>query len=980
MIKLFVAFLFCCFCIPGLTQPEKNVWVDSVFNALNEDEKIGQLFMVSVSSAANDNDLNRIERGIQTDKIGGIVFTTGHPRKQVELTNRYQSNTSVPLLIAMDAVSGPGTLLDSMVRYPPTIAMGALESDSLLYELSRQIGKQLQMLGVNMNLAPTANLLDAAVSDRHNFFGEDRYTVTRRALTYMQGMRSVGILSCAKHFPIQGITIKDIQKDIPVIHPFVDSIQAYPFQQLFKEGIDAVMPAANELPLFYEKKKAARRNTLSGSMLASFFAGDWIKRQMDYKGLVIVDIRVLEGASKKLKNRNAEVFAFQAGNDILLTDNNPGPAIRQIRRLIRKEKQYADQLDNSVRKILAAKYDAGLAVRKSIDTENLLLRLNDQKARVLEQISFKAIPTIVRNASRALPLLTLENKKFASVIVGDSVNLNVFSRLVSRYVPTTKSYVHNRNIDAFQSVVNQHDCIILAISPRATQELLQRVVSALQSARPDQQVIAVDFGCPVFQPFANKFNTVVEAYIDQPQMVRAVPQIIFGAIPSKGVLPFMIAGNSVGTGIKTQSLRRLEFSIPERVGVSSQTLKRIESIANEAINMGATPGCYVLVAKEGQIIYDKAFGHYTYEKQMPVTDSTIYDLASLTKVTATLQAVMFMHDRKLIDLNKKASVYLPELKTTNKKDFTLKDILTHQAGLWPFLLYWPMTVDKTGFLPEYYDTKPSLKYSYVVADNLYTTSAMRDSLWSWTIKSKVREKVARTPYDFRYSDMGFYISKELSERILNQPIEDFLSQNLYEPLGAHTTGYLPLTKFPAMRIAPTENDTIFRKALLIGTVHDEGAAMFGGVSGHAGLFSSANDLAKLGQMLLQDGYYGGYQYYKPETVRLFSAKQFETSRRGLGWDKPVQSDFNSPTSILASPKTYGHTGFTGTCIWIDPEFNLLYIFLSNRVHPYRNNKLLNANIRSRIQDTIYQAIFDYCKSSEDRILLEKDFNSASNGR
>ena len=264
-------------------------------------------------------------------------------------------------------------------------------------------------------------------------------------------------------------------------------------------------------------------------------------------------------------------------------------------------------------------------------------------------------------------------------------------------------------------------------------------------------------------------------------------------------------------------------------------------------------------------------------------------------------------------------------------------------------------------MPEFYSHAQSKEYPYQVSNKLYASVVMRDSLWQWIIKAKVRDKINRTPYDYKYSDMGFYIMQHLAEKILNQPMEDFLQQNLYEPLGANTTGFLPLNRFPPIQIAPTEDDKLFRRSLLIGTVHDQGAAMHGGVAGHAGLFSDAGDLAKLGQMLLQQGEYGGIQYYKPETVKLFISKQFESSRRGLGWDKPVQSDWNSPTSIYASPKTFGHTGFTGTCIWVDPEFDLVYIFLSNRVHPnMTNNKLLTASIRSRIQDVIYQSIFSYC--------------------
>jgi CubicO group peptidase (beta-lactamase class C family) len=237
---------------------------------------------------------------------------------------------------------------------------------------------------------------------------------------------------------------------------------------------------------------------------------------------------------------------------------------------------------------------------------------------------------------------------------------------------------------------------------------------------------------------------------------------------------------------------------------------------------------------------------------------------------------------------------------------------------------------------------------------------MKDSLWQWIIKARIRDKAPRTPYDYRYSDMGFYILQHLAEKLLNQPMEDFLAQNLYEPLGAYTTGYLPLVRFPSERIAPTEKDTVFRKSQLTGYVHDQGAAMHGGIAGHAGLFSTANDLAKVGQMWLQQGWYGGLRYYKPKTIEFFSSKQFSDSRRGLGWDKATPGDWTGPTARYASGRTFGHTGFTGTCIWIDPEFDLVFIFLSNRVMPdMNNNKLLSTNIRPRIQQVIYEAIFDY---------------------
>ena len=390
-------------------------------------------------------------------------------------------------------------------------------------------------------------------------------------------------------------------------------------------------------------------------------------------------------------------------------------------------------------------------------------------------------------------------------------------------------------------------------------------------------------------------------------------------------------------------------------------MDRIKTIVDEAITSHATPGCQILIARNGKVIYDHSFGGLTYDSLDSVKEENIYDLASVTKVSATLQAIMFLYEKGLIDLNKKLSFYLPELKNTNKRDITIVEMLTHQAGLMPFIPMWTETVKNNTFLPHYYSRVQNEGYPLQVSPDLYAAPALRDSVWSWIGNSKLQTKPPRTPYPYQYSDLGFLLLQRLAERIFNQPIDEFLAQNLYEPLGAYTTGFTPLKRFSAQRIAPTEDDKIYRKTHIAGTVHDERAAMLGGVAGHAGLFSNATDLAKLCQMLLQKGYYGGYRYYKPETVDMFTAKQFDMSRRGLGWDKPVQSEWNSPTSLKASPKTFGHTGFTGTCIWIDPEFDLVYVFLSNRVYPDRSAKLIASNIRSRIQDVIYDSIFDYCQ-------------------
>jgi beta-N-acetylhexosaminidase len=948
------------------SQSAKDRWIDSVFHLMDESEKIGQLLIVPLSSNWEKSKLNNIEQEVRGQGLGGLLFTTGHPLRQTSITNDFQSASRLPMLIAMDASNGLSTMLDSTIAFPNELSLASV-SDSLLFEFGRETGRQLKEIGVNLNLSPTLNLSTNSISiPPSRTFGENAAWVTQKSLAMFKGFSTYGILGAAKYFPVQGITVTEIKKDFPKAKLFVDTVQAAPFRQLFDEGVRAIIPSSSELPLFYETKNSAKKNRFTSSqLLSAALAGDWMRKRLSFKGLVIVDVRPIVSATRKLKNGEAELFSFRAGNDMIITDD-PQAALRRIKRLLRKEKEYKLNLEIAVRKILAAKFDAGLHTRKKIDRENLMLRLWTRDALILQKKLYRNSVAVAVNTNNTVPVLALENRKIISVVAGDSVEFNTFQNYIGKYAQADRINISKLSeLEKKPGLFNGYDLVLVAFKSGADQKLVAALADSAKSRRSNQQWIASNLACPSFATVADSFSSTLSAFNDDAETQQVIPQIIFGGSASAGRLPVTLGLSSVGTGLATTPIGRFQYGIPEEVGISRQTLERIQSIAEEAIKSGATPGCHVLVAREGKVVYEKSFGYLTYERQTPVTDSTIYDLASVTKVSATLQTVMFMHDRGLIDINKKASVYLPELRGSNKKDITLKDILTHQAGLWPFLPFWALTMKDSVHLPEYYQKQPSMEYPYMVADNLYASVAMKDSLWNWIINAKIREKPARTPFDYRYSDMGFYILQHLAEKILNQPIHEFVQQNLYEPLGAHTMGYLPLLRFRVSRIAPTENDKLFRKSLLIGTVHDQGAAMHGGVAGHAGLFGTAHDLAKLGQMLLQEGFYGGYQYYRPETVRLFTSKQFVPSRRGLGWDKPIQSDWNSPTSLFASPRTFGHTGFTGTCIWVDPEFNLVYVFLSNRVHPdMTNNKLLSSNIRSRIQDVIYQSIFDYCNTGK----------------
>jgi CubicO group peptidase (beta-lactamase class C family) len=452
---------------------------------------------------------------------------------------------------------------------------------------------------------------------------------------------------------------------------------------------------------------------------------------------------------------------------------------------------------------------------------------------------------------------------------------------------------------------------------------------------------------------------LVCGYEDNDISRKVIPQVLFGALPAIGRLPVTASpAFKAGEGISTPVLNRLKYSVPESVGMNSAILKQIDNIALEAIAYAATPGCQVLVVKDGTVVLEKAYGFYTYDRSQPVTEKTIYDLASITKVAATLQAIMFLKDQGRLNLDAKLVTYLPELKGSNKANLTVRDVLLHQAGLGAYIPFYSKTLRNGSLNPIYYDSLASEEFPNLVVPGVYTNQRLQDQVWKWVVKSDlVGKRLPNGKFEYLYSDLGLHLMKRLAERLLNQPLPDFLEQNFYAPLGAASLTFNPLNKFLKEQIAPTAPGSAFKPGVpLQGTVHDGNAAILGGKAGHAGLFSNANDLAILMQMDLQNGNYGGQQYFKTSVVTEFSENGSKNSRRGIGWDKP-DPEGNGPTSDLAPLSTFGHTGFTGTGTWIDPENNIIYIFLSNRVYPdSENDKLLQYNIRTRIHDVVYQSL------------------------
>lgn len=948
--KVLLFVLFSVLLQTSFAQPSRQNWVDSVFNRLSRQEKVAQLFLAKAPENPTEDDIDDLT-DFAKDGIGGIYITGGGPLSHVQLMNKLQLKAQAPLFFAADAEWGIAQSIDSVVGFAKPMVAGALRSDSLVQLWARSLARQMKEMGISLNFAPNAD--DQVFSgDYLRYFGDNPKQVGERASVLVRALQSEGVLSVAKHLPRRWSEERPLPDSMIVLSlNRVDTSSLGPFQKLIQVNVAGI--STDYLHFSIQNEQG-----IVPASISQVFVPEILRRRLGFTGLVFADATSIRRKAGKERAGEAELFAFQVGADMIYNPVDASAGIKKIAREVRKNKLLQAQLDASVRKILGAKYDAGLYKAVEVDPDNLVRRMNGPAYQRANDILSGAAVTIVQNIDSLLPLRCLENLSIASLSIGRNAG-DEFDSMLRKYAPI-RSLAVKEAADTVNVSVSGNELLIIGIFPYQG-SLEQKVGGWINRLSKTNRVILVHFGNPAMLARYTSANALVAAYTDQDRMASAAAQIIFGARPATGILPVTIGSWQSGTSVQTSSLDRLSYGVPESVGVSSHGLERIRPIMEEAIAMGATPGCYTLVVKDGRVIYQESAGYLTYEKKIPVNDQTLYDLASVTKISATLQTVLFMYDHGLIDLNKKVSVYLPELKNSNKADFTLKDILTHQAGLWPFLPFWVQTMSDKALMPAYYANAESPEYPYPVSENVYASKFMKDSLWQWIIKARIRDKAPRTPYDYRYSDMGFYILQHLAERILNQPMEDFLAQNLYEPLGAYTTGYLPLQRFPRERIAPTENDTLFRKSQLVGYVHDQGAAMHGGIAGHAGLFSTANDLAKLGQMWLQKGTYGGQRFYKPETVELFATKQYSDSRRGLGWDKSTPSDWNGPTSLFASPRTFGHTGFTGTCIWVDPEFNLVYVFFSNRVMPdMNNNKLLSANIRPRIQDAIYQAIFEYC--------------------
>jgi beta-N-acetylhexosaminidase len=968
-------------------------WVDSIMQSLSPEERIAQLFMVAAYSNKDKTHEEEIEKIVSHYNIGGLCFFQGTPFRQAILTNLYQQHAKTPLLIAMDAEWGLAMRLDSTVRYPRQMMLGAIQNEKLIYDMGCQIAWQLKRMGVQVNFAPVADINNnpgnPVINSRS--FGEDRASVTRKSLLYMLGLQDNAIIAVAKHFPGHGDTRVDSHYELPVLRfnqARLDSIELFPFKELIYSGISGIMTGHLSVPTL----DSLETNPAS---LSPYIVDTLLKQEMGFKGLIFTDAMKMKGIANHFDPDTAVVKAILAGNDIILMPEDIHNALKAIKREIVNGTIRQEDIDNRCKKILAAKYWTGLGEYKPIDLRNLAEDLNQPHYELLNRKIIESSLTLVDNKEQLLPLQKLDTLKIGSIALGNA-GTSEFQQALRLYAPVDTFHYRPDGIipaDSLFSFADRFNLLIVSIHTddiRAGRDFgvpdtLMKLVDRLCQ---NHTVILDLFACPYALMRLNHLNRLaglIVSFENMKPVQQLSAQLIFGAIPGHASIPVTLSDKyPQGTGVNTNDLGRLKYGSPLECKVNPAISQQIDSIINDAISREAMPGCQVLVARDGIVFLNKAYGNHTYRSEQKVTTDDLYDLASVTKISATVPAVMKLYEEGRIQLEKPLSKYLPFLDTTNKKDISIRNILMHKAGLISWIPFYTSTLEPvftsqslfsptispvypfrinpnqflnryTRYKKGYFSEKQDSLYPYPVATGIFASRSIQDTILAAINKSAVD----RRP-QYKYSDVGFILLFKMVENMSGTSFENYLKGAFYKSMGMSGLCFNPAKTTAMDKIVPTEEDQVFRKQLLRGYVHDPAAAMMGGVSGHAGLFSNANDLAKLMQMYLNKGSYGDIHYFNPETIALFTAKQNgeRDNRRGLGFDKPEPDPSKpGPACRSVSEDSYGHSGFTGTFVWVDPACQLVYIFLSNRVYPDAgNNKLVEMNIRTKIQQAIYNGM------------------------
>jgi len=943
---------------------ENTLWADSVLATLTPEERIAQLFMVAAYSNQGQKHVDKITKLVRDTKIGGLIFMQGGPVRQAVLTNKYQALANVPLMMAIDGEWGLAMRLDSTVKYPWQMTLGAIQDEQLIYKMGIDIGKQCKRVGLQINFAP---VVDVNVNPKNPIinarsFGEDKENVARKGIAYMKGMQSEYVMANAKHFPGHGDTDMDSHKSLPIINHSrarMSDIELYPFQQLINNGLTSMMVAHLFIPAYENTPNTA--TTLSKNVV-TYLLQDTLR----FKGLIFTDALNMKGVSSYFSPGEVEVKAFIAGNDVLLFPKDVPTAIAAIKKAITDGLITQKEVDRRCLKILKAKQWMGLANYQPVEINKLAKELNTNEYELLNQQLSEAALTVLSNKGDIIPLKKLDTLRVASLSIG-AASVTGFQKTLSLYTQVDhfniKSLGANKNA-ALLDTLRTYNTIIVAIhksnkSPWKSYKISAGTKDMIANLALHNKVILTVFANPyslIGFDAAAKTDALIMGYQNSFYANRGAAELIFGGLGANGKLPVTVSDKfKVGTGLVVKSLNRFKYTAPEETGLLQKDLYQIDSIALNGIAAGAYPGCQVFVARKGKVIYNKSFGYHTYDNKINVKTDDIYDVASITKIASTLLALMQLQDEDKFSLDDSLKDYLSYFIPDSSLygDLGLREILAHQSGLQAWVLFYLKTMYHKELDQMIYCKDSSKFYPYRVCEGVYINQFYPDIIYDRILKGPIKKK------EYKYSDLGYYFMKRIVEEQSGMPLNEYVAQ-IYAEMGMTTTGYYPRYRFDLDRIPPTENDKIFRKTLIHGDVHDPGAAMLGGVGGHAGLFSSASDLAKLMQMYLNGGTYGGKRYISEATLAEFTKRQYiddKDNRRAAGFDKPFLQGYGGPSCDSISQASFGHSGFTGALTWADPDEDIVYVFLSNRIYPSaENSKLLKMNIRTDIQQVVYDAI------------------------
>lgn len=981
-----VSVLFLLFSLASKGQNASN-WADIVMKTLSPDEKIAQLIMVRLSSIDSKTKTvtfydSTVERDIRKYNIGGICLFQGAPVRQATIVNRLQSIAKTPILIAIDGENGVGMRLDSVAGLPRMMMLGALRDTNLVYRYGSWVAEQCRQLGIQVNFAPVVdvnnNPNNPVINDRS--FGENKYKVATMGIQYMLGMRDKGVMGSAKHFPGHGDVDVDSHLAMPVISKSkeqLDSLELYPFQKIFDAGIGSAMIGHLFIPAI--DSNANRVASVSRKSVTKL-----LKEEMGFKGITFTDALEMKGVANAFPDGASSAESLIAGNDMLCLPGDVEKTISKVKGAIAEGVLSWSQIDEHVRKLLLAKHQTGLANWKPLPLEGLAIRLNEKTDGLKKEIAAKAITLAKLDDKTAFPLPagrlapglmqtigTTEsiNKtgqsfgNYALVEIGKNRNSAFAAAIRKNYNADVFLFDNSKTAaaaDSMMELLKGYDKIIMALHelPRfpannfGISNEVVRLVNTINASKSNSLFI---FGNPYAAKSFCDVKNIMVCYEDDAIVQETAARMLSGELPTEGSLPVSICASlPAGTGINMPATAAQVFSPGKKIAGDNNKMARVDSIIQDAIRQKASPGMALLVIKDGKIIEQKTYGNMSYEAPEKVTQESVYDMASVTKICATTLSIMKLYDEKKIRLDGTLGEYIPWVRGSNKANITLRDVLLHQAGLKAWIPFYKEISDSVTMKAKqgYFSKINNAKYNVKVDDSLYMRTDWRDTMISRILTSSVDSK---KPYI--YSDNDFIFLGEVVKAVSGQSLDQYAWNNFYRPLGFRSTGFNPTAYMKKSTIAPTEQDPYFRERLVRGYVHDPGAAMFGGVSGHAGLFSNAYEIAVLMEIIMNKGVINEKRFFSTATIDLFNSYQSNISRRGLGFDKPEKDNATRKIPYPAlniSSKTFGHTGFTGTCAWADPEKGIVFVLLANRVHPTAKNTFGDLNVRGKVMEEIWK--------------------------